>query len=391
MSEAATADAFLKGDGLPDGSVSSRRRWSRKRMAMTGLVFVLLTGAGSYGRYWWETGRFLESTDDAYVGGDVTVIASRVSGFVAEVLVTDNQKVRAGDLLLRIDDRDYRAALARAEAAVAAQDATLLNLDATRRLQEAVIAQARADLAAAQAEAARTRFDFDRYRQLSASQYASEQRFQQADADDKKAAAAVEKARATLDAAERRIAVIDTQKRQAEAAREQAVAERETARLNVGYTEIRAPVDGTVGNRSARVGSYATPGASLIAIVPADGLWVDANFKESQLAQMRPGEPASVVADVLPGETFAGHVESLAPATGAQFSVLPPENATGNFTKIVQRVPVRIRLDGEGGRLGRLRPGLSVTATVDRRGDAVDPSDPKPASKGGTVVGDLGR
>jgi membrane fusion protein, multidrug efflux system len=392
MSEAATADAFLKGDGLPDGSVSSRRRWSRKRMAMTGLVFVLLlTGAGSYGRYWWETGRFLESTDDAYVGGDVTVIASRVSGFVAEVLVTDNQKVRAGDLLLRIDDRDYRAALARAEAAVAAQDATLLNLDATRRLQEAVIAQARADLAAAQAEAARTRFDFDRYRQLSASQYASEQRFQQADADDKKAAAAVEKARATLDAAERRIAVIDTQKRQAEAAREQAVAERETARLNVGYTEIRAPVDGTVGNRSARVGSYATPGASLIAIVPADGLWVDANFKESQLAQMRPGEPASVVADVLPGETFAGHVESLAPATGAQFSVLPPENATGNFTKIVQRVPVRIRLDGEGGRLGRLRPGLSVTATVDRRGDVVDPSDPKPASKGGTVVGDLGR
>ncbi|MGY2047729.1 HlyD family secretion protein [Methylobacterium sp. JK268] len=365
MSGTATVGTFTAGEAV-QAKAAGRRGWKRRLVPLA--ILAALTGAGLYGRSWWETGRFLESTDDAYVGGDVTVIASKVPGFVAAVLVADNQRVRAGDLILRIDDRDYRAALSRAEASVAGQDAALANLEATRALQQAVIGQARADLAAAQAEAARTAFDFTRYRQLSAAQYASEQRFQQAEADHKKADAAVEKARATLDAAERRIAVIDTQARQAQAAREQAVAERDIARLNLGYTELRAPVDGVIGNRSARTGSYATAGASLVSLVPSDGLWVDANFKESQLARMRPGQSVSVVADVRPDETFAGHVESLAPATGAQFSILPAENATGNFTKIVQRVPVRIRLDGEGARLGKLRPGLSVTATVDRRG-----------------------
>jgi membrane fusion protein, multidrug efflux system len=162
--------------------------------------------------------------------------------------------------------------------------------------------------------------------------------------------------------------VIATQKRQAEAALAQTQAERDLARLNLGYTELRAPIDGTVGNRSGRVGAYAPVGAQLMAVVPARGLWIDANFKESQLANMRPGQEATIAADVLPGEVFHGRVASLAPATGAQFSVLPAENATGNFTKIVQRVSVRILLDGEGSTLGRLRPGLSVTAEIDQRG-----------------------
>jgi membrane fusion protein (multidrug efflux system) len=145
------------------------------------------------------------------------------------------------------------------------------------------------------------------------------------------------------------------------------MAERDLARLNLGYTDLRAPIDGTVGNRSARAGAYAMVGAQLMSLVPASGLWVDANFKENQLAHLRPGMPATITADVLPGEVFRGHVVSLAPATGAQFSVLPPENATGNFTKIVQRVPVRIVLDGDAAVLGSLRPGLSVTADVDER------------------------
>ena len=338
-----------------------------RRLVLSGLVFAVALGAAWYGHQWWTVGRYIETTDDAYVGGEVTVIAPKVAGLIAAVAVTDNQAVRAGDLLVKLDDRDYRAALAKATAAVAARQAALANLAATRRLQEAMVAQADAEIAAADAEVVRSRSDATRYHRLASDQYASVQRFQQADADNKKAIAAADKARAALAAAQRRLDVIDTQKQQAQAALAQAVADHDLAQLNLGYTELRAPIDGTVGNRSARTGAYAMVGAQLISLVPAHGLWVDANFKESQLAHIRPGLPVSIEADVLPGQEFHGHVASLAPATGAQFSVLPPENATGNFTKIVQRIPVRILLDGDASRLGRLRPGLSVTARVDGR------------------------
>jgi membrane fusion protein, multidrug efflux system len=351
-------------------SVSPNKAGARiglKGLALAGAVLLVWSGAAWYGHQWWTVGRFIESTDDAYVGGDVTVIAPKVAGLIAEVAVTDNQPVHAGDILVRLDDRDYRAVLAKAEGAVAAAQATLANLDANRRLQEAVIAQANAEVVAADAEVARAQFDVERYRRLVSDQFASAQRFQQADADHKKGVAAADKARAALAAAQRRLDVIDTQKQQAQAALVQAVAERDLAQINLGYTEIRAPIDGTVGNRSARSGAYASVGAQLMSLVPAKGLWVDANFKENQLARMQRGLPATIEADVLPGEVFHGHVASLAPATGAQFSVLPPENATGNFTKIVQRVPVRILLDGDASALGRLRPGLSVTADVDER------------------------
>ncbi|QBR72746.1 hemolysin D [Beijerinckiaceae bacterium] len=322
---------------------------------------------GWYGYDWWKVGRFIESTDDAYVGAEVTTIAAKVSGLIAQIPVTDNQFVRAGDLLVRLDDRDYRAAVAKAEAAVGAQEAALVNIEAMRSLQESLISQARADIDAMAAEAVRARSDQTRYRALAAAAAGSLQNFEKADAEAKKALAGEAKAHAALQASLRQIAVLDAQKNQVMAARQQAIAERDLARLNLGFTELRAPIDGFVGNRSGRVGGYAATGTQLLAIVPAQGLWVDANFKESQIAQMNPGQKVRVFADILPDETFVGHVESLAPATGAQFSILPPENATGNFTKIVQRVPVRIRLDGEGSVLGRLRPGLSVTAKVDLR------------------------
>ncbi len=240
------------------------RRLDLRQLGFFGLALLIGLGATRYGHQWWTVGRFIESTDDAYVGGDVTVIAPKVAGFIAEVAVTDNQSVRAGDLLVKLDDRDYRAALARANAAVAAQEATLANLDATRRLQESMIAQAAAEVTAADAEVARSRFDVVRYSRLASDQYASLQRFQQADADNKKAIAGVEKARAALDAAQRRIDVIDTQKQQTRAALDQAIAERDLARLNLGYTELRAPIDGVVGNRSARNGAYAMVGAQEI-------------------------------------------------------------------------------------------------------------------------------
>jgi membrane fusion protein (multidrug efflux system) len=359
--------SFLKPDVIAPPPIRTSRR-SPKGLALAGAALLAAVGGGWYGYDWWTVGRFIESTDDAYVGGDVTVIAPKVAGFIAEVAVSDNQQVHAGDLLVKLDDRDYRAALAKAVAAVAGQQASLANLEATRRLQQAMINEAQAELAATAAEVTRAKYDVDRYRALSQDQFASAQRFQQADADHRKALAADTKARAALEAAARQLEVIDTQKQQTQAALAGAIADRDTAQLNLGYTELRAPVDGSVGNRSARAGAYATVGAQLIALVPARGLWVDANFKENQLARLGAGLPATVVADVLPGQVLHGHVASLAPATGAVFSVLPAENATGNFTKIVQRVPVRILLEGDAGMLGRLRPGLSVTAAVDERG-----------------------
>jgi len=343
-----------------------------RKVNLRSLATYLAIGLGTlaalaYGHHWVTVGRFIQSTDDAYVGGDITVIAPKVAGFIERVAVSDNQQVAAGELLVKLDDRDYRAALARAEAAADAQRATLENLEATRRLQLAVIAQANAGVSAANAEVTRAHDDAVRFRDLSARAAASIQVFQKADADYKEALAQSEKTRATVEAAQRQLDVIDTQKRQTRAALAEAMASVDLARLNLSYTELRAPIAGIVGNRSARTGAYAPIGAQLISIVPAQGLWVDANFKESQLARMRAGQRATVTADVLPGHEFVGHVGSLAPATGAEFSVLPAENATGNFTKIVQRVPVRIVLDAGASTLGRLRPGLSVTVNVDER------------------------
>ena len=338
-----------------------------RRAAMVILAVVATVSIAKLGYNWWTVGRFVQSTDDAYVGGDVTVIAPKVSGFIAQLAVADNQLVHAGDLLIKLDDRDYRAALAKAEAAVTIQQATISNLDATSHLQEAVIAQAQAEIVAADAETVRTHDDQVRAGKLVTNGAESVQYFDKANADYKEAVAAGEKSRATLTAAQRQLDVIASQKQEAQAALAAAIAECDLAKLNLGYTELRAPIDGTIGNRSAQVGAYAATGAQLISLVPAHGLWIDANFKESQLGQVRPGSPAAVQVDLLSGKTFHGHVVSIAPATGAQFSVLPPENATGNFTKIVQRVAVRIVIDDEADALEQLRPGLSVTAKVDTR------------------------
>jgi len=340
------------------------RRCALKQLVLSGLILVAGIAITKFAYDWWTVGRFIESTDDAYVGGDVTVIAPEVAGFIAQVAVTDNQQVHAGDLLIKLDDRDYRAALAKADAAVAIQQAALVNLDATRRLQESIIAQARAGVAATDAEITRTHDDQVRFKTLLGTGAISIQDFQKADADYKEALATGQKADAAVDAAQQQLAVIATQKQQAQAGLQQTVAQCESARLNLGYTELRAPIDGVVGNRSAQNGAYATTGSQLISLVPSHGLWIDANFKESQLGLVRPGSPATVEVDSISGKMFRGHVVSVAPATGAQFSVLPAENATGNFTKIVQRVTVRIQLDDEAATLGQLRPGLSVTVNV---------------------------
>ncbi|MBV8047911.1 MAG: HlyD family secretion protein [Paludibacterium sp.] len=350
------------------GPPADRAKKPRHRLAGWILALVLV-GAAGYGLYWWTVGRFVEETDDAYVGADVTVIAPKVAGNIAQLQVRDNQLVHAGDTLLRLDDRDFRAALAKAEGAVAAQQALLANLDATSALQRAQIDQAQAGLAASTAENERASADEARYRDLVGQGAVSQQSNERALAEFRQARANQQKAGAALLASQRELDVIATRKRQAAAALTQAMAEREQARLNLSYTVLKAPLDGVVGNRRAHIGSYAGVGSQLLTLVPAQGLWIDANFKEDQLARFRPGQRATVRADILPGRVFHGRVASLSPATGAQFSVLPAENATGNFTKIVQRVPVRIVLDGADASLGLLRPGLSVTVAVDLLAD----------------------
>jgi membrane fusion protein (multidrug efflux system) len=352
----------------PDiGRLRLRLKRDARRLALTAAIIGAGAGAALYAHDWWTTGRFMESTDDAYVGGDVTAIAPHVAGFVAEIAVVDNQFVRKGQVLMRLDERDFRASLDRAEAGVQERQAALSNLQAKSVLQRSLIGQAEADLSAKEAQAVFARDNDLRYQGLERIGAISRQDAQRALAANRQGQSGVASSRAGVAAANQQRAVLQTEIDQARAELAQADADLRTARLNLGYTEIRSPVDGYVGNRAVHVGAYVAAGAYLASIIPAGGLWVDANFKESQLGRLHPGLPVSVAADVLPGEVFHGRVASIAPATGAQFSVLPPENATGNFTKIVQRVPVRILLEDGASQLGRLRPGLSVTAEIDTR------------------------
>jgi membrane fusion protein, multidrug efflux system len=346
------------------------KRWlTSKKLVLLVLAGALALGASGYGYYWWTFDRFFQETDDAYVGGDITPISPHISGFIAEIAVTDNQEVKAGQLLINLDDRDVRPAADHAEAVQQQQKAILGSLRAKYVLQQSSIQQAVADLDAKVAQADFAKVDAERYHTLAVTSSGSRQDEQRTYALDQQARATVASAQAGLAAAKQQLSVLDAEIAQANAAVEQAAADLQTARLNVSYAEIRSPIDGYIGNRAAQVGAYVSPGTYLLTVVPSHGLWVDANFKEDQLARMKPGQPANIIADTLPGHVFHGHLSSLAPATGAVFSVIPPENATGNFTKIVQRVPVRIALDDGDAILGGIRPGLSTIAMVDTRSE----------------------
>jgi membrane fusion protein, multidrug efflux system len=367
-----TATGDLAPDGLRGVLASRRRLRFNRRLALALIGLIAAGGAAWYGWDWWQIGRFIETTDDAYVGGNVTTLSPHVAGFVSRILVDDNEFVHAGQLLIELDDRDYQANVAHAKAEVQHQTASLDNLHAKYALQQSMIQQAEADLLAKQAEAGFAHQDAVRYHALAVSTYGSLQTDQKAFAADQKAGAAVRSGQAGLAAARQQLAVLVTETTETQASLAQAQADLTTAELDLGYTKIRSPIEGYVGDRAAQIGAYTTVGTALLSIVPAHGLWVDANFKEDQLARMRAGEPANFVADVVPGRKFTGRVLSLAPATGAIFSVIPPENATGNFTKIVQRVPVRIAVDDGEGTLGLLRPGLSTTVSIDTRSPAED-------------------
>ena len=335
-----------------------------KRILMASVGTVVFAGAGAYGWYWFETGRFLESTDDAYVKADYTTIAPKVSGYIAEVAVEDNQSVKAGQLLARIDDRDYRTALAQAKADVASAQADIRNIDAQLAEQQSVIAQAESAIVAGQAGVKFAKDDYDRYQKLTAGKITSVQDVQRAQTVFQQQTAQLQSDRAALTAAHQRVEVLNTARAKAETQVTRLQAVEQQAELNLSYTTITAPIDGSVGARTLRVGQYVQAGTQLMAVVPLHAVYVVANFKETQLTDVVAGQPVEISVDTFPDHPLKGHVDSLSPASGLEFALLPPDNATGNFTKVVPRVAVKILIDDSGGLGDRLRPGLSVVARV---------------------------
>jgi membrane fusion protein (multidrug efflux system) len=344
-------------------------RAGRTRRIVIGAVVgcLVLLAAGGYGLYWYVTARYLISTDDAYTQADNIAVSPQVAGYISKLAVTDNQQVRAGDVIVTIDDRTYRADVDQTRADLAEAVANEANAEAQIDLQQAVIAQAQSDVKAADAAATFAQEELDRYAALARSGAGTVQRRQQAASDLRQQQADLAKAQAALATELKRLGVLDTAKRQAEATilRNRALLER--SEIDLGYTIVRAPIDGVVGDRSVRLGQYVEAGTRLLTIVPMTSIYVVANYKETQLDRMHQGQPVEIDIDAYPDVTVHGRVDSLAPGSGSQFALLPPENATGNFTKIVQRVPVKILIDASDPLKGRLRPGLSVTPTVDTR------------------------
>lgn len=341
----------------------------RNMVRRAALMLALLAGTAAiayYGHDYWTNGRYLETTDDAYVKADSTIVAPKVSGYIAKVLVGDNEKVKAGQTLAKIDDRDFKAALDQARADVAAGEASVRNIDAQLELQQPIIEQSTADVAAADANLKFAQEERARYDDLMKSGSGTIQRAQQTDAALRASNAQLQHAKSGLVAAQRKVDVLTTQRAQAAAQLERARAVAQQAALNLSYTEITAPVDGTVGARSLRVGQFVQAGTQLMAVVPLDAVYVVANFKETQLTHVRSGQPVELRIDSFRSQTLHGHVDSLSPASGLEFALLPPDNATGNFTKIVQRVPVKIVLDDRS-LTGLLRPGMSAVPTVDTK------------------------
>jgi len=341
------------------------RRWLRPLVGI-GIVAIAAATAILFAARWdsWVGARIDQTTDDAYVKGDITPLSAKIEGYVSKVAVSDYQSVKAGDLLVEIEDDDYLAREAQAEAELAGAEAAIANLKAHKAEQHSQIDQAQSAIAATQADVDRTKLEAKRQGALLASTYGTQQKVEQAVADEKRFEATLVRNQAELESERRQMGVLDTQESQLRAEMKAKRAQLALANITLGYTRIVAPVDGMVGERGVRAGQYVRPGAQVISVVPLDTVWIVANYKETQLTRVAVGQRASITVDSFPGVTISGHVDSIAPASGSQFTLLAPDNATGNFTKVVQRIPVKIVLDPGHALAGKLRPGMSVIATV---------------------------
>jgi len=335
------------------------------RAAALGLALLLVI---AFFTRWdiWVGSNIRQTTNDAYLQSDTTPIAAQVSGVIRSVPVEDFQRVKAGDPLAEIVDADYRAKEAQAEAALNAANAAIDALDAQKRTQRTLIEQAKANVKGLEAEAWRTRHEEERQTELAERGLAgTAQALQLAQAAAQRAQAALEAGRAQIDQQQAILQGLDAQQQEAQAMKEQRDAELALARINLGYTRITAPTDGMVGQRQVRPGQYVAPGSQIITLVPLPKVWVVANYKETQMTRIRIGQPATIRVDAFPDAELRGRVEAYSPASGSQFALLPPENATGNFTKVVQRIPVKIVIDTPNALEDLLRPGMSVVVTID--------------------------
>ncbi|MBV8565855.1 MAG: HlyD family secretion protein [Methylobacteriaceae bacterium] len=342
-----------------------------RRLLLAGAALLALAAAGHFGWQYWTVGRFEVSTDDAYVQADNTTIAPKISGYIAAVLVEDNEPVKAGRVLARIDDRDFTVALEQAKADVAAADAAIADKEAALAAQQSAIEAARATIVVDQAAQTFADQEDRRYADLAVKGYGSVQNAQQAASRIASARAAVARDTAALASATKQLDVLKAELAQAHASLARAKATQDQAELNLSYTAIVSPVDGVIGNRTLRVGQYVQAGTQLMAVVPTTAAYIIANYKETQLTDVRPGQPAEIEVDMFPGQVFRGRVDSLSPASGQEFALLPPDNATGNFTKVVQRIPVKIVLDAGSPLAVVLRPGMSVYPTIDTKADVL--------------------
>jgi membrane fusion protein, multidrug efflux system len=338
-----------------------------KKVALALALIVSIAVAADYGHRYWTTGRFLVSTEDAYVDAHSSLIAPKVSGYIAAVPVTDNEPVKKGQVLARIDARDYATALAEVRANVAAAEANIAILRGQIARQRFVIEEDRRQVVADEATLAFAQQNFSRYTALARTGSGTVQQAQQSTAENKRQRALLDRDTTAVAAAAQQIKVLEAQLQHAKAVLAQEQAAERQATLNLSYTIIRAPFDGTVGVRTVALGQYVQPGTQLMAIVPLDRVYVTANFKETELTDVHPGQPVAIAVDTYPNTIVHGRVASLAPASGEKFALLPPDNATGNFTKVVQRIPVKIVIDKADPHSELLRPGMSVEPTIDTR------------------------
>ena len=344
-----------------------KRRSRRKLILGFGALLVLALGSW-YGHYWWTVGRFLESTDDAYVGAHTATLAAKIPGYLASVDVTDNAEVKAGDVIARIDDGDYTLAAETARDNVAIEQATIERIGKQIAVQESGVAQANAQLASAKAGATRAELELARQQSLAGHEFAIRQALEQAQANRDQSVAAVQGAEAGVAAAQANVAVLKAQQQEAQRTLKQFQTALAKADRDLSFAVIRAPFDGVIGNRAVQSGDYVQPGQRLASLVPLHDVYIDANFKETQLSSMRPGQSVTVAVDALPDHDIKGRVASVAPASGSVFSLLPPDNATGNFTKVVQRLAVRIEVPTTLRTQELLRPGMSVVVSVNTKG-----------------------